>query len=48
MNIKSFLKFIVKDYSGTKTCLFTCVFASPFLTFLYITQRKPVKLDGPV
>ena len=48
MNIIAFLQFIVKDYSGTKTYLFTCVFAFSFLTFLYITQRKPIKLDGPV
>ena len=48
MNITAFLQFIFKDYYGTKTYLFTCVFAFSFLTFLYITQRKPVKLDGPV
>ena len=48
MNITAFLQFIVKDYSGTKTYLFTCVFAFFVLTFLYITQRKPIKLDGPV
>ena len=28
--------------------LFTSVLAFPFLAFLNVTQRKPIKLDGPV
>ena len=27
---------------------FTCVLVSPFLAFLHVTERKPIKLDGPV
>ena len=49
MNIRALLQLkLLKIYSGTNTFLFTCVFAFPFLTFLYITQCKPVKLDSPV